>query len=496
MNNTVQSTIHDWLLKAPPAPLPVVSTPSTVRRRKIIIHDSEDEDEIVLAPANTKTARSTVVAINATKTEPLLPSGTPGVVVAPIVVAPAITTACREADVATTATNTEPLLPSGTPEVVVAPVITISSRDSDKDANATNTESFRGASAITKDDTDATNTSPRPADMPVLLTDSGESDDDAIDVTALICEEDMASTNNSDLEEAMCEAECCSNASDGPIRRRASREAILACNNDDESIEFQVRGVLHVHTTPILIKEANAIAVDPGSVPIDPLNLWKALPKAPCQFLDMSAKHESDAEDRDSYHDSDSSELSEGFIAKDDDAIHGVPAKHRKFLSKMLPVTMRALSRVNREARYRRKDATAVFGRAIVDEAAIAAACVPAVIDKDAIVDVHEDTGSPDKSRPPSYGSLQTPAAFQLPVAPTFHPLTPSAPKQAIYADFIAQLWAAGEWSLDDVHTALEKAGGSFNVWSNRPSQREALFLSVLQHLKTSEEGKVPQEVD
>ena len=476
-----------------------MSTPSTVRRRKIIIHDSEDEDEIVLAPANTKTARSTDVTATATNTEPPLPSGTPEVLVVP-----AITKACRMTDVVASASNTESPRPSGRPEVVVAPAITKASRDSDDDATVINTAppipsgmpELEFEPAITKaaTGTDAaaatTNTSPHPADMPALLSDSGESDDDdAIDVSALICDEDFATKHDSDLEAANCESEFSSDSSDGPISSRTRREAILVCNNDNESFEFQQRGQIHVHAAPNLIKE-------PGSVPIDPLNLWKALPKAPCQFLDMSAKHQSDSEDNESYYDSNSSELSEGFIAKDDDAIHGVPAKHRKFLSKMFPVTMRALSRVKREARNRRKDATAVLGRAIVDEAAIAAACVPAVIDKDAIVDVHEDTGSPDTSRPPSCSSLQTPPAFQLPVAPTFLPLTPSAPKQAIYADFIVQLWAAGEWELEDVHTALEKAGGSFNVWSNRPSQREALFLSVLQHLKTSEEGKVPQEVD
>ena len=550
MSNTVQSTIHAWLQKAPSASLPIVSTPSTVRRRRIIIHDSDDEDI-------TKAACDTNVAATSTNTEPHFQSGMTTARQFPgghVIVVRIASNSLLDTDVDSTATNTGPPHPPGTPEVEVAPAIKKTVRVSDEDANATNTESFRGASAITKDDTDATNTSPRPADMPVLLTDSGESDDDAIDVTALsstatntepphstgtpnvvvtpfikktarasdedanaintesfrpssmsdvvaitkddtdisatltsprpadmpvlltdsgdsdddaidvtalICDEDLASKNDSDLEEAPAEvvvvasrdADVAATAqtktllqsgitrtrlyhgghvsvvrvphpavaaiaqtkllfqsgitttrlyhgghvsivretpADMPMLITDSGESDddavdttapigdedLASSNDSDhdealslctasrstsapmsaptSTQFQQRGCVHVHANPVVIKEANAIAVDPGSVPIDPLNLWKALPKAPCQFLDMSAKHQSDGEDQESYYDSDSSELSEGFISSEDD---GVPAKHRKMISKLLPLTMRALERVKREAGKRRRPA-------------------------------------------------------------------------------------------------------------------------------------------
>ena len=170
---------------------------------------------------------------------------------------------------------------------------------------------------------------------------------------------------------------------------------------------------------------------------IDPLNLWKSVPRKACQYLDLSAQHGSDNNDCDSLCNTESSALTDGFVDSDDNL--AVNPQEADWMAKMLPVTLRAMSRVRRLKH---------------------------------------------PARPPS--SSKSMAASQPPLASTMPALTPCAPRQETFADFIAKLWAAGEWELEDVHTALETAGGSFNYWSNRPSKREALFANVLQLLQQS----------
>jgi len=173
---------------------------------------------------------------------------------------------------------------------------------------------------------------------------------------------------------------------------------------------------------------------------IDPLNLWKTVPRAACQYLDLSAQHGSDNNDVDSLCDTESSALTDGFIDSEDSmTVHPTEAE---WMAEMLPVTLQAMRRVRRLQH---------------------------------------------PTRLPSSSSLQSMAASQAPLASTMPAHTPCAPKQATFADFIAKLWAAGAWELADVHTALETAGGSYNYWSNRPSKRDALFASVLQLLQASQ---------
>ena len=194
-------------------------------------------------------------------------------------------------------------------------------------------------------------------------------------------------------------------------------------------------------------------AVDLAAPGIDPLNLWKSVPRAACQYLDLSAQHHSDNGDDDSLCNSESSSLTEGFIDSEDSmAVHPTEAE---WMAERLPVTLNAMRRVRR-LKY--------------------------------------------PARLPSSSSLQSTAASQAPLAssmPAEAPLastmpadTPCAPRQVTFADFIAKLWAAGEWELDDVHTALDMAGGSYNYWSNRPSRRDALFASTLQHLQDAKSTK------
>ena len=99
---------------------------------------------------------------------------------------------------------------------------------------------------------------------------------------------------------------------------------------------------------------------------IDPLNLWKVLPKTPCQYLDMTARHDSDDCADNSLFDSDSSELSAGFISETDDAVNGVLKKHQKFVRQRLPITRNALAQASRSTSARKKNVTsAAEGRAV-----------------------------------------------------------------------------------------------------------------------------------
>jgi hypothetical protein len=87
---------------------------------------------------------------------------------------------------------------------------------------------------------------------------------------------------------------------------------------------------------------------------IDPLNLWKAVPRQSSQYLDLSAKHGSDDDDRDSYFDSDSSPLTDGFVSDHDDA---VDATDLEIMEKEFPITFRNLTRARRCRKYREEPA-------------------------------------------------------------------------------------------------------------------------------------------
>ena len=112
-----------------------------------------------------------------------------------------------------------------------------------------------------------------------------------------------------------------------------------------------------------------ALISDDGSeddtLPDAPLdNLWKAVPKTPCQFLDLSAQHYSDQGERDSLCDSDSSALSEGFI---DDSDAALQQKNMSFMSKMskvLPLTLKAMKRQVRVRNVMRRQ-EAVDGKVV-----------------------------------------------------------------------------------------------------------------------------------
>ena len=112
-----------------------------------------------------------------------------------------------------------------------------------------------------------------------------------------------------------------------------------------------------------------ALISDDGSeddtLPDAPLdNLWKAVPKTPCQFLDLSAQHYSDKGERDSLCDSDSSALSEGFI---DDSDAALQQKNMSFMSKMskvLPLTLKAMKRQVRVRNVMRRQ-EAVDGKVV-----------------------------------------------------------------------------------------------------------------------------------
>ena len=72
--------------------------------------------------------------------------------------------------------------------------------------------------------------------------------------------------------------------------------------------------------------------------PIDPLNLWKAVPPVPSRYMDTEAVHASDDNGSDSYYESDHSQLTPGFISDNDDGL--VDAES---LQEVVPITARRL---------------------------------------------------------------------------------------------------------------------------------------------------------
>ena len=82
--------------------------------------------------------------------------------------------------------------------------------------------------------------------------------------------------------------------------------------------------------------DSDAVAVDL----INPLNLWKALPKKPCQYVDVMAVHASDDDCANSFYDSDESALTPGFISDNDE---GVPEQDEDWVGELMPITTRAL---------------------------------------------------------------------------------------------------------------------------------------------------------
>ena len=133
--------------------------------------------------------------------------------------------------------------------------------------------------------------------------------------------------------------------------------ALISDSDDSTSVDDIVSTVLPAATPsnggfalppcPALFSDSDSSADHTVSTalpdaPLDLLNLWKSVPKTPCQFLDLSAQHDSDKGERDSLCDSDSSVLSEGFI---DDSDAALESKNMSFMSKMLPITLKAMKR-------------------------------------------------------------------------------------------------------------------------------------------------------
>ena len=84
--------------------------------------------------------------------------------------------------------------------------------------------------------------------------------------------------------------------------------------------------------------------------PIDPLNLWKAVPNYHHQFLDLHAKHDSD--DDSFMSSSDDDNLSAGFISDRDDALNGPTIGNdaeMAFLARQLPVTLQRIKNVRKK---------------------------------------------------------------------------------------------------------------------------------------------------
>ena len=440
----MQSSIHAWLLKATPAPLPVVSTPSTVRRRKRIIHDSDDEEVVVVVPSITQAARVAAVGATATKTEYPHQSIFPKVALAP-----ANSTAARDADVAATATSPESPYPSGLPVVVLD--LDIKKAAGDADVAATE--------AITE--------SPFPLDMPVLISDSESSDVDAVDVAANITESPLPPYMALLICEESLDDDAIDLAAPGIVLSEGSQSS--KCKDGEDSGNCVQGRLMSGDGT---IRSASGI---------DPCNLWKSVPRAPCQFLDMSAKHGSDDNDVDSLCNTEHSELTEGFVDPDDH--FAVDPEHVEFMTNMLTITLQAIRRVQ----HLKQPVKLPSSSSSLQPTASS---------------LHPQTQQPDAhaqaepSSPPPIDHLQHQqlrrffGATSDGVAPTLPPLAhipPHPTVQATFAEFIARLYVAGDWEIADVHHALEKAGGSFNTWSTRPSQREKLFRCVLELLQTSE---------
>jgi hypothetical protein len=75
-----------------------------------------------------------------------------------------------------------------------------------------------------------------------------------------------------------------------------------------------------------------------GAGPIDPLNLWKAVPPVPSKYMDTEAVHATDDNCSDSFYDTDHSQLTPGFISDNDDGL--VDADK---MQEVVPITARRL---------------------------------------------------------------------------------------------------------------------------------------------------------
>lgn len=171
----------------------------------------------------------------------------------------------------------------------------------------------------------------------------------------------------------MCVADSSSD-SDAPVSRAAVRLAIAAARENaaaaaqllQSSLPIKKKRVITIddrtptptpppHST-VIAPAVQAIAPNQQVVihehggPIDPLNLWKAVPNYHHQFLDLHAKH---ASDDDSFmSSSDDDNLSAGFISDRDDAINGPTignAAEMEFLARQLPVTLQRIKNVRKK---------------------------------------------------------------------------------------------------------------------------------------------------
>jgi hypothetical protein len=116
--------------------------------------------------------------------------------------------------------------------------------------------------------------------------------------------------------------------------------------------------------------EDDTVSTALPDAPLDLLNLWKSVPKTPCQFLDLSAQHNSDKGDRDSLCDSDSSALSEGFIDDSDAALHQKNMSFMRKMSEVLPITLKAMKRQERVRNVMRRQ-EAVDGKVVTPVSSI-----------------------------------------------------------------------------------------------------------------------------
>jgi hypothetical protein len=122
----------------------------------------------------------------------------------------------------------------------------------------------------------------------------------------------------------------------------------VACQLEQKSDPDAVDLLRPVADAPTAALSENRVSNDDSSncaLDIHSLNLWAALPKRPCQFIDLSAVHASDNDNANSYYDTDESDLTPGFISDNDD---GVPAQDQEWVDDVLPITTRIL----RNAKY------------------------------------------------------------------------------------------------------------------------------------------------
>ena len=124
-------------------------------------------------------------------------------------------------------------------------------------------------------------------------------------------------------------------------------------NEDSDKAHMTCNEPVHIHVATDHATVSGTVPGHTGIGPVDLLNLWKAVPKVSCQFLDLSAKHGSDSDGDNDYasgsRDSDSEQLTDGFVTPDD-ADARVPPEHRDYVTKMLPITMRAMTQMKRKA--------------------------------------------------------------------------------------------------------------------------------------------------